>query len=388
MTQVKMRRQGGTMRAEALIFGGLLSLTLVLAWGVWKGEAPSTQDKVLLFDPPKARGVTTLRWSDGVSEVAVTAPPGEGERREAWVSTRAPEAPVLPAGHSEGDGHDHGHDGHDEEAAPPAPGAAVVSRQFAGNVQARRLLTDYGPMWALRRFDGLSETARAEMGLVAPKEWVEVASGDQHARFLVGETAYGSDNIYLKAAEGDAVFLVAAGLLRPLRKADKSLMERDPVAVDLAEAVEIEVSTGGKERRLVHQGRHDKANAWWAPAETPEARDATYDGLIDGLTRLQLSGWRADGEGLGEVREVARFVVRDEASLGEPASVPSGVDDAQFGAWASDHPAPHVVLLGQADDGAGGAVWYVRSQRTRAWQPVASAAGADLASAATAVVEK
>lgn len=373
------------MKLEPWIYATLLVATLGLAWQSFKQDAPAARESITIFDPPKAVGISEVRWEKGDESVAVAVRDRDKDERDTWITaTRrqaAPEAAAADhleeaaADHPEGDGHDHGA----EQAAPAdeatAPGGELVTRTFPGNERAAQLIAAFEPFTGLRRFDAPTETALEEMGFSASTEALVLTSGERQLRFTVGETAYGSDNLYLLDGAGVA-YLVASAAVRPLKQAEKSLLARDPLGVAQKEIVAIGVTGEGGGATLIQQGRHDRANAYFSLPDAPEERRAALDGLVEQLLGLRIKAWPADGDDPGPITPVVGAVIVGEDFKGDPRRLPAA--DALL-ASPGGLATPGVLGALQLGRGAGeGEPWFIRSGRTKRWVPVEDSAASDL----------
>jgi hypothetical protein len=288
-------------RAESWVFGGLLLVTLGLAYRTWKHEEPAAKSSVVVFDPGP-NGVTALVWQDDKS-IATVEVQGTGDEMETWVvAGRRPNAPK--------DGDDD--DSAKEETPAPPPGEPDL-RRFPGNDQARDLAKSFAPLRALREFDKLDDESKKEMGLDKPEGTLTVKSAAGEMTFEIAGKAYGSTDTYLRKPGSEVVWLVASKDLGPLRGADTRLMERDVFGFGADEIVSVTLRDGtGREARGAQQGRHDKSNAFWTQPDKPEERDTVLGGLVEKVLQLRATSYPVDSEkpadGTVEVQLTASFV--------------------------------------------------------------------------------
>lgn len=346
-------------RLEPLVFGVLLLVTLGFARSVWQGDEPAALDTVIAFDPGKG-GLKTVAWDDERSVATLQVSEGDAGPT-AWVSAGKREK-IEPPTPVEGP--------QPEGAAEPTPAPTPAEptygdpllRSFPGNKAARTLVKSLSPLKALREFRGLDTEAIEEMGLDEPKGTLVLTGSAGEARFEVGDKAYGSNDTYLRPAGEDRVFLISSKILGPLRGASNRLVERNPLTIDPADAVSLAVgSAGGEPRRLLHQGRYDKVNSYWALADNPEERDSGVESFVEKLFGLRVTRYPLDGEAREDV-EVA-LVARFEGDSG-PA------DKLSIGS------APE---LKPAEGAEPKTEWFVRTGRTRVWTPISRSTGEDLA---------
>ena len=127
---------------------------------------------------------------------------------------------------------------------------------------------------------------------------------------------------------------------------------------------EVTPTSTQRKTKIVHQGRFDKANAFWAKPDAPEERDSAIDGFMEKVFQLRVRGYpKADPEP-GAMEKV--LVVKLAPDRGEPISIEVG--------------------RGQAAEG-GEPQWFARSELTKSWANVSPTLGADLAEALAGILQ-
>ncbi len=374
-------------RAETLIYGVLLLVTLGAAWMVRNAEEPAEESGTVVFDPGAA-GVTAMKWEDETS-VATIEVSGKGDDLTTWVvagKKEKIETPVESAGDdddSAGDDDDSAGDDDDsaggETTQPAKPKVEVTYgepklRRFPGNATAKKLVESFSPLEALRSFDQLDADALSEMGLDEPKGSLTVESGSGSVTFAIGDKAYGSSDTYVRIDGKDAVFLVSSKDLSPLRGAENRLIERVLVDAEEADLTAATLLIGGQPSgpKRVHSGRHDKNNSFWAAADAPEDKDTVFGGFMEKALGLRVSSFPADDEvpEEGSVESVFRLQLEVDGGpaqtleLGKRLDADKSTDDEDVYSW------------------------FARSTRTRdRWAVISKATGGDLADLLAEVAE-
>lgn len=301
---------------EPYAHGALLAGALALSWASWKHEEPKEKSSVTVLDVPKG-ALKSVAWDDGKA-VATVAFSGAGDDLEAWVRAgrrkKLPAEPkaddATPAEPTPADSTPASEPGKDATPKEPTPKEATPEedednarygepelRAFPGNDQAIKLAESFGPFVALREFGSLSPESLKEMGLDTPEGTLVITAGDKEHRFEIGDKAYGSNDNYIRS--GDKVYLIASTIIGPLRGAENRLVERNPFPFEAAELASIEISDPRQSDaalQAVHTGRHDKDNAFWALAATPDQKDTVVDGLVDKLLAMRVTTYPTAAE--------------------------------------------------------------------------------------------
>jgi hypothetical protein len=365
--------------ADHLVYGALLLGTLAIAYGTWKGEEPEEKSSVVVFQP--SGGLKTLDW-DGERNAAKIEITGEGDDVETWVVAgrkEKVEGPVLPPptgdDDSAGDDDSGDDDSAEEEPTPPPKDeyGEPVFKSFPGNAQARKLAASLSPLKALRRFDGLDDDALEQMGLKDPNGTLTITDrAGKSASFQVGSKAYGSNDTYLRVVGKNTVYLVSSKVLGPLRGAETRLMERDIFGFDEDEATKATVGTGVASAEFLHQGRHDKANAFWARPDDLETRDTPAQGFVEKLFQLRATSYPTEDEKPSEADLETVFTVQIER------------EDADDGTLSLARAVDEV----RSKDDETVWIWWARTHRTRdQWVKVSRSTAGDLAEQVIGLLE-
>ncbi|GEM_PF-1590337 len=371
--------------SDHIIYAILLVLTLGVAYGTWKGEEPEEKSSVVVFEP--TGGLASLEW-DGERNAATIEITGEGDDLETWVVAgrkEKVEGPALPPPTGDDDsaaeavagaGDDDSADATAEEEPTPAPKPEYgepVFKSFPGNEQAKKLVTSLSPLSALRRFDDLDADALEQMGLNESNGTLTLEDGTgKTASFEVGSKAYGSNDTYVRVAGGNTVYLVSSKVLGPLRGAETRLMERNIFGFEEEDATAATVSTGVASVSFSHQGRHDKANAFWARPDALETRDTPAQGFVEKVFQLRATAYQTEDETVAEGDLETMVTVSLEREEGDPGSV----------ALARS------VDAEKSTDDETIYVWWAKTHRTRdQWVKVSRSTASDLAEQAPGLLE-
>ena len=356
-------------RAESLVYGGLLVVTLGAAWMVRNAEEPAEEAGAVVFDPG-AGGITKMVWEDEKS-VATIEVEGKDDDLGTWVVAGKKEKIETPVASAGDDDDSAGDDDDSGETTQPAKPEVEVTygepklRQFPGNATAKKLVESFSPLEALREFSGLDADALAQMGLDTPKGSLQVEASTGTVTFEIGEKAYGSSDTYVRLAGKDSVFLVASKDLSPLRGAENRLVERvlvDAEDADITAATLLVGDAPAGPKRL-HQGRHDKANSFWAPEDAPEDKDSVFGGFVEKVLGLRASTYPPDDDLPDDGAISSVFAMRFEGESGAVGTVELG----------------RMLDEEKTTDDETVYAWYARSDRTRnRWASVSKANASDL----------
>ena len=171
----------------------------------------------------------------------------------------------------------------------------MVTKGFRGSEQAEKLLESFAPLQALRALGQLDEAKSKELGLTDSKKTLTIIAKGAPRKFVIGGTAYGSADIYVRD-EGGNVYLLPQRFSSDFEYAESRLMERRLHRFERENISKVVVTVGSKSKTLVQQLRTDPLKYYWTAAETPEKRDDTYRNWMDKVLRLALTDYVAKGE--------------------------------------------------------------------------------------------
>ncbi len=313
---------------ELTVYAVLLAVAIGLSWNAWKGEEPVAKDSVAIFDPAPV-GLTEVIW-DGKRNAATLEITGRGKDAVVWVTAGKKKRLPAPTGDDDDSaGDDDSAEADDDdsgiieiETKPPEPqyGAPELA-SFPGSAAADKLLERYDPLEALRQFDDLTEEQLDEMGLLEPKASLLLRAGSEELKLEVGDKAYASSDTYVRAPGSRTVWLLSSKDIGPLRSASTNLRDRDLLGFEPTDAIDSDIQpASGRQFEAVHQGTHDKDNAYWADPDDPEQRDAVLHGFMTALFGIRASKYlKADEMPTRDQLEVvvtAAFRGQDGGELG------------------------------------------------------------------------
>jgi hypothetical protein len=313
---------------ETWAYALLLLVAIGLSWTSWTTEEVEEKKSSVVFDP--GAGLTSIVWA-GDKNAATLTIEGKDDDLSVWVEAgRRPkiEAPKgddddSAAGATAAVETPEGETGEPvtpDDAPEPTYGPPEL-KAFPGNDQATKLVGLFQPLSALREFADVDAEALEGMGLKDPKATLTLDAGGRSIALEVGDKAYGSSDTYLRDASSGAVYLVSSKVIGPLRGAESRLMERSLQPFEPTDAAAAKLTTpAGGESRSVHQGRHDKDNAYWADPDQLEVVDTARDALMDKVFQLRATAYATEAERVtdADVQTVARaeFNGEDGAPLG------------------------------------------------------------------------
>lgn len=293
---------------EIKLYSTLLGVLLVGAFFSWKAErAPkkssqATMVAMLDIAPDELKAISIDQKKDGKS-TRVTFE-GKGEERVAWVETvkpaptpkPTPKASPVPSASP-------------AAAATPAPTPAAPPEKtrFPGGDSAVRLVEQFAPMQAIRSLGKLEAKQRVEFELDDPKTVLTVETARRTHTLKIGGTSFGANDYYVEAEDGQ-VWLVKAGIVKPLLNGD-GLMERSLHELDDKEIAGVTVKSGDREAKFVQQHRLDPKGRYWSRPESPEARETQVATWLGKARRIPVLRYPQE---LGDVEPTLLLVYADE----------------------------------------------------------------------------
>jgi hypothetical protein len=302
---------------ELTIYGLLLLVAVGFAHNAWKGEEPVARTSVVLFEPGSV-GITEVLW-EGERNAATLEVAGEGDELAVWVTAGKKKRLPPPAPEPVGDDDSAGDD---DDSAPPEPATPAPPKygeaelaSFPGSKAARELVGRYGPLTALRQFDGLGDVELEEMGLLDPIATLLLRAGSKELQLEVGDKAYASSDTYVREPGSTTVYLLSSKDIGPLRSASTNLRDRDLLGFGAADAIDADIQAKDvRPFRVIHQGRHDKDNSYWTTPEAPEDRDAVLDGFMKAALQVRASAYLGADEmpARGDLEPIVGLAFRGE----------------------------------------------------------------------------
>ncbi len=238
---------------------------------------------------------------------------------------------------------DHAHDG--PEAPEPEPAAdgpeeppKIEHATFLASKQGDDLWKALAPLDAMRELEAPKD--RATFGLDQPKGTLLVEHGAGTVELKLGGETYGSKDRYVEA--NGRIYLVDDAALKPLEFAATRILERNLFPLEEHQIDAVSVTSGsGVTLSWTHTNKDDPAKAGWSRPDSPDTNDAAGATWIDKMLRLKL-----------------RDYVEDPASIGRPTPVATYTVTGEGQTWK--------VEILRADDPAGAAQWYAKSDFNRA----------------------
>ena len=360
--------------SEVRTYGLLLLVALGFSYQAWQTEAtPSATEAVVVFDPGKA-GASSIDWT-GERSAAHLEFSGPVDEAEVWITAGRRQRIAAPAPLPSPEDPDSNEGGEDVEPAESKEAEPVYGEpeltSFPGNTTASGLAAQFAPLTALRRFDGLNDDQLKKMGLSVVSSRLLVEGGGRTLELEIGDKAYGSSDVYAREPGATTAYLLSRKVVGSLKSASTSLRDKNLFGFDPTEVARASVVLPNTKAPLVavHQGRHDKDNAFWSAANSTEL-DAGLDGLVKGVFEAKAK----------------RYLKRDELPVDsdlEPIVSVAFEDEARaLGAISFSRR----VNTERTTDSETVYFWYARSSRSRdQWVEVSKAVGGDLVDALAAL---
>lgn len=363
------------MSTQTLIYGALLSASLVGAYLTWTSDAEPEAGEVVVVLDAEAEQIEKIVYSSEALDMTITqrsdaagayvwvestqrkekreGPPddGHGHGHSEPEDDEPHEGEEHEGGEHEGDEHEgdahegdaHEGEGHEEPEAEPV--IEVTDKAFKAGRSGDKLLEQLAPMEAKCSLGEISGDKLAELDLAEPEATLTIHRAGKDARtFELGGEAYGTKDRYLRETSSGKVYLVDAEMIRPLKRGPTSLPDRELLGFQEADLVTLTLKTpAGDSLSFDRRNRDDEEAAYWANAGE-ESRNETAGTWLGKVFRLKSAGYV------------------------QPAEVPTGLQPA-FGLELKaevdgDDAAATLEILSGVDEN-GDEAWFARSSHTR-----------------------
>ncbi len=307
---------------SVMLHGALATAGLLAAWFTWQRQQEPTASRtdVVVWDCAPER-FERVQWVGKLQEVTLERRGGEARGEGLWVTvvrkppeeaaSEAPEktakeraetassqgdagpggGPVdggTDAGASDAGAADGGRaNGHHHRRERPKPKLERTERLFVAGEAAEAYLERLLPLRAVRSLGEVEADLLEQIGLKEPEERLTIACGGKTRRFVLGGSAYGSGDRYLRAEDGGPVHLLRSALVNDLRAAEARLMQRALHRFEPKEVARLVVRAGGAERTLLHRNRLEPKLAEWVDAAQPDRRNELFGNWLLRVEKLR-----------------------------------------------------------------------------------------------------
>jgi Domain of unknown function (DUF4340) len=258
--------------SQTLVHLGVLAASVVTALAVW------TREK----DPKALATGDVVVWSGHSADVEKAT--YESKSRKVLVQSRKDGAGRYFTGTAEKDPPAPHHAA--DAGAPPPPGPRTTVG-FVSVGPGDKLAESLAPLKALRSLGKIGDDRAAEFGLADPDATVTVTIGGVEHKLLVGATAPGGGDRYVRDGASSEVYVVKGDAIRNLESAESLLLERDLHEWKDAEITRARIEAGGKAREVVRSGPEGKP--FWADPQSADTKDETVGNWMSKLEKLRPS---------------------------------------------------------------------------------------------------
>ncbi len=248
-------------------------------------------------------------------------------------------------------------DGGTEPSADTKP--TVV--QIVSIKAAEKIAEGIAPLKAVRELGRVPADQAADFGLAEPEGTLTMLIGSKEHKLLVGATAPGGTDRYVKDPDTDMVYAVQGEFLRDLLSGEAVLNERDLHGFEDEDIKSVRIAANGKTRELAREGVGGAAT--WSDPATPDKPDETAANWMTKVGRLRAIEYVA---ALPGSPDQARFLRIDYMGKKQPLGF------------------LEVFRFPTADDKKSD--WYIRTERTRKFAKVYASAAEQLESDLGSVV--
>jgi hypothetical protein len=238
--------------------------------------------------------------------------------------------------------------GQDEYRLTRKDGGWQVGGPFEATAQAAMVAPMLAALAAPRceRYESATAADMKKYGLDEPHLRVVLTTNKPEAKeriLLVGKEAGEPLQRYAKLSDGDAVFVVGAGLTSALDRGALDLLDRRLLTLDPQTIERVQAEGAGGPMTLEHKG--DQWQVTKSPAPEPFTADAfTIDGLLSAWSNLQALRFAA----YGPKTDLAKYGLDKPAATLTVTVQPPAVDGKKPPART------HVLALGKAVEGSSG----------------------------------
>lgn len=280
---------------QVATLSGLLAVALVGSYLTWTddGSGRARAEAVPLY-AASAADLQTVTWKSEKADIELSRRTDAGgdymwvvatERKKRRADAADDAAPAEDAEPVDAE------DAEDAEPSEPEMIEVEEVTAFLGNKSADETWASFAPLLALRELG--RDLDRSALGFDEPEATLVVQRRSGPLELVVGGEAYGSKDRYVLG--GDTVYLVDDAVIRPLQYATTRMVERTlhPLAEKDITGIEVTLPDG-RALSLQQHHRDDRARAFWARAESPEAAEDAAGTWLGKVFRMRINAYLTD----------------------------------------------------------------------------------------------
>ena len=291
------------MIRSVAIYGGLLAITLGVAWQRWTAEPePDLEGKIVLLQGD-AEDIEKIVWKTDDSESLIEQRSDE-KGTYLWVDhtkwkevkkptpeeapEEAPEGEDAPAEDAPAEDAPEGEEAPAEEPVEEEVERVAEVLAFKAGEKGDELMANLSPMMAIRRLEGVDAEKLETIGLAEPTGQMIVVRKGRTATLDVGGEAFGTRDIYLRDTEDGTIYLVDDEIIRPLKYARTRLPDRTLFSVERPK-IATATLTGplGNALAISQKNADDAENAVWIRSNSPVEEDEQLNTWMDQAMKLK-----------------------------------------------------------------------------------------------------
>lgn len=326
---------------STLAYGGVLVLSLGLAWVRWTADPDPLSDDAVVLLQGQAEDLERVIWKDDDQEATVIRKT-DAVGDYLWVEYTKWEVPTK----SHEDHHEPPHPGDEpaptegEEQGPTPEGEAPVDgdapegadtpepepepepelvpdrRVFKAGDNGDKLWAALSPMLAIRKLENVPADKLETAGLTEPVTFLTIVRKGRETELEVGGEVYGTRDRYVRNKASGEIFLVDDETLRSLKYARTRLPDRTVIPWDKeAVASAMVTDAAGNSIEVEQKNRQDKAQAKWVSASDPESEDEQLKTWMDKAIKLKGTSYAKPDEMPENL--VAQFTLTVRTEKGE-----------------------------------------------------------------------
>jgi hypothetical protein len=171
------------------------------------------------------------------------------------------------------------------DAGAPKPPPPVQAESFVSVSVADKIVKKLAPMRAKRLIGEVAPDREPVFGLDDPDGTLVVEVGDKKYEFVVGDTAPGSGDRYVRFKKDNLVYIVEAEIIRDLDAGASRLTERQQHEWKTTDVEKAAILAGDARRDVVRSGTEGRR--YWADPQKPDVNDETAGNWLGKVDRLR-----------------------------------------------------------------------------------------------------
>lgn len=172
-----------------------------------------------------------------------------------------------------------------DAGVPPGDSAKPTVTEIVSIKSGEKIAEAVAPLRAIRELGTIPNDKAADFGLAEPEGTLTLRIGSRAHKLIVGATAPGGTDRYVKDPDTGQVYAVQGDFMRDLLSGEAVLNERDLHGFEDDEIKSVRITAGGKSREAEHAGVGGAAT--WSDSAAPDKPDETLATWMTKVARLR-----------------------------------------------------------------------------------------------------